>query len=107
MANEYVYAEGTGFIVRQHYNPNTGAWIKNIDEWGNVTGTYNTSFTTINVSFPISYQKAAKVLANLTGGNSSAFINLTLEGITNTSFSFTTISGGTSAFIANWRSFSA
>lgn len=34
MANEYVYAEGTGFIVRQHYNPNTGAWIKNIDEWG-------------------------------------------------------------------------
>ena len=66
MANEYVYAEGTGFIVRQHYNANTGAWVKNIDEWGEV----HVLSSLQTFAFPLSVPniETAKLLLTGNGG---------------------------------------
>lgn len=90
MANEYVYAEGTGFIVRQHYNPNTGAWIKNIDEWGIGNSVYGAwTATQFPLAFSNSYVGSVCPIGEINSTYGAIFTNLATLNVQSTiAFSF-------------------
>ena len=61
MSSEYVYDEGSGYIWRKHFNPNSGLWVNDINEWGYENITAN---TWQELSLPITPTLRKTLLAN-------------------------------------------